>query len=197
MYNMRTHEEFCSEIFERKKSIIKRRREQKRIIVACSSFAIFVAIVISARVTLDTPGGGTGEQQSPNSPAVDLPEVDESNSNRPPQIENPSHSTDVEEEKYIEDVIQPNDNYQSNISLGGDESEEETDSSESNSDAENQSRRQKISDTLYSTSHPMLEAGEDPYPYIPGIADGSGENDYPAAPPILDAEDDPYPSCSE
>ena len=194
---MRTHEEFCSEIFERKKSIIKKRREQKRIIFACSSFAIFVAIAISARVTLVSPEAGTGEPQSPNSPVVDLPEVDESNSNRLPQIEIPSHSTDVEDEKYIEDVIQPNDNYQSNISLGGHESEEETDNSESSSDTETQSRRQEVSDKLYSTSHPKLEAGEDPYPYVPGIVDGSGENGYPTAPPILDAEDDPYPSRSE
>ena len=194
---MRTHEEFCSEIFERKKGIIKKRREQKRIIVACSSFAIFAAIAISARVTLGTPGLGTGEQQSPNSPTVELPEVGESNSNRLPQIENPSHSTDVEDEKYIEDVIQPNDNYQSNISIGGDESEETDSSESSNSDTENQSRRQEVSDALYSTSHPMLEAGEDPYPYVPGTFDGNGESGYPTTPPMLDAEDDPYPSCSE
>ena len=70
---MRTHENFCAEITRRKSELIKKRKERKRIALACVPFVIVLTIFAGTNTyrllfppTISTPSVNDGSQNEEN-----------------------------------------------------------------------------------------------------------------------------------
>ena len=212
---MRTHDDFCSEVFERKNKIIKKRKERKRIVFACVPFALCATIALGARIAIPDPlvGGEIGETV----------QTQNENTERPPVIENadPKPGDNVAELPDVDEGLEEKsegeaigENVGGNEPFPDDEWLEVPDNDGSQnalpesaigeSDPDNYEDTTESLETTqderaagpYDVSQPYLEAGEDPYPFtVGGEQDANGL--YATSQPYLEAGEDPYPFIAE
>lgn len=181
---MRTHDDFCSEVFERKNKIIKKRKERKRIVFACVPFALCATIVLGARITIPDPlvGGEIDEtvqtenenaerppmvedaDPKPGDNVAELPDADEGleESEGEAEGEHVNGNEQFPEDEWLE---VPDDEGSQNAPPESAIGESDPDSEEDTTESLEATQDERAAGP-YDVSQPYLEAGEDPYPFV-------------------------------